>query len=197
MLLFSPIEISYPVTEDQAFLIVAGFVVSVAVKSARPPPRVAPLSRLTDTMRSVEPLEPGRRLVIPARADAEVEALTTAFNEMLDRLEDERRESGRRALDAQEQERQRIAARAARRGGPGADASCSCSSRRPGRPSTNASRREAVRHSLEECAGSRASCAPRPSTSSGSRARSASSAPRRPHTTACASSGASISATRS
>ena len=42
-------------------------------------------------------------------ADAEVHALTTAFNEMLDRLENERRESGRRAAAAQEQERLRIA----------------------------------------------------------------------------------------
>jgi two-component system sensor histidine kinase UhpB len=59
-------------------------------------------------MRSVEPLEPGRRVAIPG-ADAEVDALSTAFNEMLDRLENERRESGRRALAAQERERQRIA----------------------------------------------------------------------------------------
>ena len=108
VLLFSPIEISYPVTEDQAFLIVAGFVVSLAVNVLLVRRLVAPLSRLADTMRSVEPLEPGRRLVIPG-ADAEVQSLTTAFNDMLDRLEDERRESGRRALAAQEQERRRIA----------------------------------------------------------------------------------------
>jgi two-component system sensor histidine kinase UhpB len=44
-----------------------------------------------------------------ANADAEVEALSTAFNDMLGRLERERRESGRRALAAQEQERQRVA----------------------------------------------------------------------------------------
>jgi two-component system sensor histidine kinase UhpB len=59
-------------------------------------------------MRSVEPLEPGRRLVVP-HADAEVAALATAFNDMLGRLERERRDSGRRALAAQESERQRIA----------------------------------------------------------------------------------------
>jgi two-component system, NarL family, sensor histidine kinase UhpB len=56
----------------------------------------------------VEPMEPGRRVVVP-HADAEVDALTTAFNDMLDRLETERRESGRRALAAQEQERSRVA----------------------------------------------------------------------------------------
>jgi two-component system sensor histidine kinase UhpB len=38
-----------------------------------------------------------------------VEELTATFNAMLDRLEGERRESGRRAVDAQEQERRRLA----------------------------------------------------------------------------------------
>ena len=108
LLLFSPIEISFPVTSGQAVLIVSGFVVSVAVNLVLLRRLVAPLRRLTETMRSVEPLEPGRRLVV-THADAEVEALTTAFNDMLGRLERERRESGRRALAAQEQERQRVA----------------------------------------------------------------------------------------
>lgn len=37
------------------------------------------------------------------------DALSMAFNEMLDRLEGERRESARRVVAAQERERQRIA----------------------------------------------------------------------------------------
>jgi two-component system sensor histidine kinase UhpB len=108
LLLFSPIEISYPVTETQAVILVTGFLVTLAINVLLVGRLVAPLRRLAETMRSVEPLEPGRRLVIPG-ADAEVRSLTTAFNDMLDRLEDERRESGRRALAAQEQERRRIA----------------------------------------------------------------------------------------
>jgi two-component system sensor histidine kinase UhpB len=108
LLLFSPVEISFPVTDTQAVIIVTGFVVSVAVNLVVLRRIVAPLRRLTATMRSVEPLEPGRRLVV-AHADAEVQALTTAFNDMLARLELERRESGRRALAAQEHERQRVA----------------------------------------------------------------------------------------
>ncbi len=43
------------------------------------------------------------------RSVAEVTALQDAFNEMLDRVEQERRTSGRRALDAQERERRRLA----------------------------------------------------------------------------------------
>jgi two-component system, NarL family, sensor histidine kinase UhpB len=59
-------------------------------------------------MRKVDPLAPGARLDVGA-ATAEVAQLATAFNDMLDRLEDERRESARRALRAQEAERQRLA----------------------------------------------------------------------------------------
>jgi two-component system, NarL family, sensor histidine kinase UhpB len=108
LLLFSPIEISAPVTEGQALILVAAFVVSLAVSLLLLRRVVAPLRRLADVMRAVEPREPGRRVAIPG-ADAEVEGLATAFNEMLDRLERERRESGRRAAVAQEEERLRIA----------------------------------------------------------------------------------------
>jgi two-component system sensor histidine kinase UhpB len=60
-------------------------------------------------MNAIDPLEPGRRL--PAFGpESEVTRLTETFNEMLDRLETERRESGYRALVAEETERRRVAA---------------------------------------------------------------------------------------
>lgn len=69
----------------------------------------APLARLASLMNAIDPLEPGRRL--PAIGpESEVTRLTNAFNEMLDRLETERRESGYRALVAEEAERRRVAA---------------------------------------------------------------------------------------
>jgi two-component system, NarL family, sensor histidine kinase UhpB len=108
LLLFSPIEINAPVTTGQALILVGGFLVALAVNLLLLRRVVAPLRRLTDFMRGVKPLEPGRRVAIPG-ADSEVEGLATAFNEMLDRLERERRESGRRAAAAQEEERLRIA----------------------------------------------------------------------------------------
>jgi two-component system sensor histidine kinase UhpB len=107
LLLFSPIEISFPVTQTQAEILVAGLAVALVVNAIVLRSVVGPLRRLTDMMRSVEPLDPGRRLVIP-RADVDVRSLTAAFNDMLARLEDERRESARRALAAQEQERLRV-----------------------------------------------------------------------------------------
>jgi two-component system, NarL family, sensor histidine kinase UhpB len=108
LLLFTPIEISFPVTSTQATILVTGFVVSVILDMVLLRGVIAPLRHLTATMRSVEPRQPGRRLTIRG-ADADVAALTSAFNDMLDRLETERRESGRRELLAQEAERQRIA----------------------------------------------------------------------------------------
>jgi two-component system sensor histidine kinase UhpB len=68
-----------------------------------------PLRRLADLMSAVDPVHPGRRAEAPQGAGREVVALATALNAMLDRLEGERRESGRRALEAQEGERARIA----------------------------------------------------------------------------------------
>src|SRR5690348_1874719 len=68
---------------------------------------VGPIDRLVERMRSVDLLRPGQRFV--EGGGAEVTELTQTFNEMLDRLETERRESGRRALRAQEAERRRIA----------------------------------------------------------------------------------------
>jgi two-component system sensor histidine kinase UhpB len=69
----------------------------------------APLARLSSLMNAIDPLDPGRRL--PALGpESEVTQLTDAFNDMLDRLETERRESGYRALVAEEAERRRVAA---------------------------------------------------------------------------------------
>jgi two-component system sensor histidine kinase UhpB len=68
----------------------------------------APLNELTAMMWRVDPMQPGRRIPVH-RSVSEVAQLEGAFNDMLDRLEEERRTSGRRALDAQERERRRLA----------------------------------------------------------------------------------------
>ena len=69
----------------------------------------APLVRLTALMARVDPLRPGERIEIPGPA-SEVTMLADTFNAMLDRLESERRESGRRTLSTQEEERRKLAA---------------------------------------------------------------------------------------
>jgi len=68
---------------------------------------LSPVQQLIARMRTVDLLRPGQRLA--ERGGPEVAELVAVFNEMLDRLEAERRESGQRALRAQEAERARIA----------------------------------------------------------------------------------------
>jgi two-component system sensor histidine kinase UhpB len=70
-------------------------------------PTLSPVDRLVERMRTVDLLRPGQRL--EERGGLEVVEVVRAFNEMLDRLEAERRGSSRRALAAQEAERLRIA----------------------------------------------------------------------------------------
>jgi two-component system sensor histidine kinase UhpB len=70
-------------------------------------PTLSPVDRLVERMRTVDLLRPGQRLA--EQGGVEVVEVVRAFNQMLDRLEAERRESSRRVLAAQEAERLRIA----------------------------------------------------------------------------------------
>jgi two-component system sensor histidine kinase UhpB len=71
--------------------------------------RLEPMDRLVDTMSSVDLVSPGTRADVARGAASEVQRLSSDFNRMLARLEDERRDAGRAVLRAQEQERSRIA----------------------------------------------------------------------------------------
>ena len=66
-----------------------------------------PLERLAERMDSADVLRGGQHL--PIVSSAEVRTLERTFNNMLDRLAEERREAGAYALQAQEAERQRLA----------------------------------------------------------------------------------------
>ena len=67
-------------------------------------------SALAAAMERVDLARPARATVAAATAGSrEVARLTSAFNRMLDRLEDERRQAGQAAVRAQERERARIA----------------------------------------------------------------------------------------
>jgi two-component system sensor histidine kinase UhpB len=71
--------------------------------------RLEPIERLVDTMTRVDLARPGIRAGTPGGAAVEVQRLTGVFNRMLARVEEERRDSGRAVLRAQEEERARIA----------------------------------------------------------------------------------------
>jgi two-component system, NarL family, sensor histidine kinase UhpB len=107
LLLFSPVEIDAPIKPVQAAIVVAGLMALVVADFMLLWPSFAPLERLARRMQHVDLLRPGQRLA--ASGPREVRELVHTFNEMLERLESERLESGRRALAAQESERLRIA----------------------------------------------------------------------------------------
>jgi two-component system sensor histidine kinase UhpB len=71
--------------------------------------RLEPLERLVRTMDEVDLSGNDLRAAAAPHAAKEVQRLTSGFNRMLDRLQEERRAAGRAILRAQETERQRIA----------------------------------------------------------------------------------------
>jgi two-component system, NarL family, sensor histidine kinase UhpB len=107
LLLFSPVEIDAPIKTTQALIVLCGLVITVAANAVLLRRAVTPLERLAGRMDTVDLLRPGQRLPV-GRSD-EVGHVVEAFNRMLDRLERERQESGRRVLAAQEAERVGIA----------------------------------------------------------------------------------------
>ena len=175
VLAFSPLRISTPAEVFEEVVVGVGILLLLGADYALLRPTFKPLERLVERMKNVDLLRPGLRLA--PSGPPEVVDLMHAFNEMLERLETERRESGGRVLAAQEAERKRIAAelhdevgqsmtgvlltpRPGRGRGPPGGARCS---RRRRRRRGRASRR---------CAGSRRSCGPSCSSTSASSARS-------------------------
>jgi two-component system sensor histidine kinase UhpB len=108
VLVLSPATVSFPIALAELIVLVIGLGAMLVLNLVLLQRAFGPLRRLTAMMRGVDPLRPGGRAPV-ATSDPEVAELTGAFNEMLDRLEFERRDSARRALSAQETERRRIA----------------------------------------------------------------------------------------
>ena len=104
----SPITVSTPVKVFDEVVLGVGILLLLVANYLLLRPVFKPVERLAERMRSVDLLRPGRRL--EPSGSPEIVELVRTFNEMLERLEAERRESGRRALAAQEAERKRIAA---------------------------------------------------------------------------------------
>jgi len=92
----------------RALVILSGLASMLAINAILMRHAFAPLQRLSSLMQRVDPLQPGERVPIEG-AQSEVSMLAETFNQMLERLETERRESGRRAMLAQEAERRRVA----------------------------------------------------------------------------------------
>ena len=107
LLMFAPVTLHAPIRLTEAIVLAAGLGVVLTVNLLLLRPAFVSLDRLVQRMHTVDLLRPGQRL--SEGGGVEVAELVRGFNEMLARLEEERRESGRRALAAQEAERLRIA----------------------------------------------------------------------------------------
>ena len=107
LLIVTPVTISFPIGLTEAIIVVIGLLVTIVVNGVLLRRAFAPLGHLAKRMEMVDLLRPGQRLQV-LRHD-EVGRVVVAFNRMLDRLEQERQESARRVLAAQEAERVGIA----------------------------------------------------------------------------------------
>jgi two-component system, NarL family, sensor histidine kinase UhpB len=107
LLALTPVTIHARIAIVEGLDLAVALVVMLAANLLLLRQTLRPIDRLVERMRKIDLLQPGQR--IPERGGVEVAELTHTFNEMLDRLETERRESGQRALRAQEAERRRIA----------------------------------------------------------------------------------------
>jgi two-component system sensor histidine kinase UhpB len=107
VLVLGPVSVSAPVAAGEVVVLASGLVVLLAANLLLLRPAFRPLGELAETMRRHDPLSPGERARLVG--GPHIVVIARAFNDMLDRLELERRESARYALMAQEQERLRIA----------------------------------------------------------------------------------------
>jgi two-component system sensor histidine kinase UhpB len=107
LLALTPVTIHAPIALVEAIDLVVALAVMLTANFLLLRHTIGPVDRLVERMRTVDLLRPGQRFV--ESGGIEVVQLTRTFNEMLDRLETERRESAARALRAQEAERLRVA----------------------------------------------------------------------------------------
>jgi len=107
LLLVTPVTISAPIALTEAAIVLVALALTLVANAVLLRRTFRPLDRLVRRMASVDLLQPGQRLEV--EHDDEVGRVVDAFNGMLERLEAERRESGRRVLAAQEDERVGIA----------------------------------------------------------------------------------------
>jgi two-component system sensor histidine kinase UhpB len=106
-LALSPATVSVPVAPDEAITLAVGTVAVIGINLFALRRSFAPLAAVARQMASVDPLAPGAR-VHQGREYREISAITSGFNQMVDRLEVERRESALRAHRIIEAERGRV-----------------------------------------------------------------------------------------
>ena len=108
LLILTPATVSSPVSLEEVVVLVGGVTAMLILNLFLVRHTFAPLNRVRNLMESFDPLRPGARL--PLEGLTEIRELIMTFNFMVERLEQERRQSSSRILAAQERERRRLAA---------------------------------------------------------------------------------------
>jgi two-component system sensor histidine kinase UhpB len=106
ILSLTPAEVPFPDSLRDTLVLVFGVLLVTAANALLLRLTFTSLTGLVGAMRGIDLLRPGARL--RASGGAEVSLVIATFNEMLDRLEQERLESNRRTHLAREAERRRI-----------------------------------------------------------------------------------------
>jgi two-component system sensor histidine kinase UhpB len=108
LLAATPFSVSYPASARDLSVLAVAVLVMVVIDGLLVRRALAPFERLRESMRQMDPLQPGVRLDV-GRSGGEMAELAQGFNEMADRLEAERRVSTRAALEGREAERRTVA----------------------------------------------------------------------------------------
>ena len=106
VLVLTPATVRYPITATEAVVLVAGVGLVVVANALVLRLSFGSLARTVARMETVDLLQPQHRL--PVVGGPETRAVVAGLNQMLARLETERRENSRRTLAALEGERWRI-----------------------------------------------------------------------------------------
>jgi two-component system sensor histidine kinase UhpB len=106
-LVLSPATVSPSVSRRELIVLWAGLAALLLINLVLIRRSLRPLARVMRAMETIDPL--ARDEALPPVGPPEVRQLTAVFDEMRDRIQVERRRSGFRALEAQEQERKRVA----------------------------------------------------------------------------------------
>lgn len=107
LLALLPVTVSWPINRGEVLVLGGGLLLMLLANFVLLRRLLTPLRRLRQVMTTVEPLGPRESIDVGARS-VEVATLTAAFNDMLERLDHERRASARLAQSAQEQERRAL-----------------------------------------------------------------------------------------
>jgi two-component system, NarL family, sensor histidine kinase UhpB len=107
VLVLTPATVGYPINATEAIVLVLGVVLVVVANALVLRISFAGLATMVARMETVDLLQPQERL--STVGGPETRAVVAGLNQMLERLERERRESSRRTIAALEGERHRIA----------------------------------------------------------------------------------------